>query len=151
MTVRSSSSRLASGGAPPVRRNLFHSHLSRRGTNLSTSTTTSATTLIDGAHDAGGSEIVVRNPNGEYQRSFPTLTPSESEQPVDVATQEVEGKSLALSLSQSRFGGHAIEHSLIVRTAKLLEIYKNRARQSEPSGKDCQKCSVKSFCLGVRR
>ncbi|MCJ1232738.1 hypothetical protein MMC14_000692 [Varicellaria rhodocarpa] len=66
-------------GQSSVRRNLFHGSLSRRPTSA-TSTSTSATTYIESPHDTS-SEIVVRDRNGNYQISLPTLPLVEDDPP----------------------------------------------------------------------
>ncbi|KAI9859353.1 MAG: hypothetical protein M1813_006690 [Trichoglossum hirsutum] len=73
MSTRSTTSR---SGAPGVRRNLFHHHLSRRPTTSSTST--SASTLPASPEDTSA-DIVIRDKNGNYQVEIP-LMPEERQQ-----------------------------------------------------------------------
>lgn len=88
MVLKPSSSRpLAITGAT-VRRNLFSQHSLRRPA-ASISTSTSVTTLLESPKD-DGSEIVVKDQNGNYQVQIPLLPPLEDDQAQDDDTTEKE-------------------------------------------------------------
>ncbi len=99
----------ASGSQPgSIRRNLFHSHLSRRPTSTASSSSTRSTTILDnpfggpgvdeGPGAGGAGDIVVRNANGEYAVLTPALATAadakgESDEPgLDDEQREVEGR-----------------------------------------------------------
>ncbi|MCJ1385937.1 hypothetical protein MMC17_009062 [Xylographa soralifera] len=109
MTSQQPTSRLAASSASHVRRNLFHHSLSRRPTSASTST--SATTLHDSPQESSNSEIVVRNQDGDYQVSVPSLPADEDEQ-----------------------AGNEDEKEAEKLDARIAHLCRNRNRQSsEPS------------------
>jgi len=57
-----------------VRRNLFHQHLSRRPTTSSTSTSAETLRLdTEAESDTSGSDIVIRDKNGEFEVEGPDL------------------------------------------------------------------------------
>lgn len=72
-----SSSRVPSNSSSNVRRNLFHHHLNRRPTGKSASA--SATTIQESPADSS-SEIVMRDPHGNYAVQIPLLPPPEDDQ-----------------------------------------------------------------------
>ena len=79
-----------------ISRTLFHSRLSRRPTSSSTSTT--ATTLVESPPDSSSSEILVRNQNGDYAVTVPTLPapeddPAEAEAEAQLDAKEAESMS----------------------------------------------------------
>lgn len=89
MVSKAVSSRAPSNASSLVRRNLFHHHLSRRPS--STLTSTSATTLPDLPLDSS-SEIVMRDPHGNYAVQIPLLPPLEEDQVPEDETTERESK-----------------------------------------------------------
>lgn len=86
MGSRPTSSRAPTGtAANPARRNLFHGHhLIRRPTGASTTggatTTASNSTSMPEMRYDDGSDIVMRDHNGEPQVQMPQLLPMEDEQ-----------------------------------------------------------------------
>ena len=77
-----------------VRRNLFHGNLSRRPTSASTST--SAATQLNPLND-NNLEIIMRDPQGNYQIYIPTLPLSEEVQAQLPEEGEQQSTDLALA------------------------------------------------------
>jgi len=119
----SSSSRSTTAG---VRRNLFHQHLSRRPTTSSTST--SAETLrLDNELESEGSDIVVRDRNGEFEVAEPVASGQEAGDGGD------EGRAVEDEKERKRLA-HAVKDHQREKTrapsepAELLEAVKARLR-----------------------
>lgn len=96
MASRQQSSHLTASSTSHVRRNLFHSNLSRRTPSASTST--SATTLQVSPQDSASSEIVVRNQHGDYLVSVPSMPAEGEEELVNEEEKEAEGRMIAYIL-----------------------------------------------------
>ncbi|MCJ1353088.1 MAG: hypothetical protein MMC33_003073 [Icmadophila ericetorum] len=106
-----------------VRRNLFHGNLSRRPTSASTSTST--TMQLDPIQDSS-SEIIMRDPQGNYQIYIPTLPLAEEQAQ---APEEGEAQSMEARLETK----DCTDFSLEVES-RLLELLHNRHPQTvEPA------------------
>jgi len=88
MASQPHSARFNANATNEVRRNLFRSQLSRRPTN--TSASTKASSLVDSSRYGSSSEIVVRNQNGNYIESVPSLPIAENDASADNESQEAE-------------------------------------------------------------
>ncbi|KAI9741942.1 MAG: hypothetical protein M1834_000331 [Cirrosporium novae-zelandiae] len=107
MNTRSGSTRSTN----PTSRNLFRHHLSRRPASAN-STTTSASTLQQSPED-NSNEIADRDRNGNYTVEVPEIP--------------VTGEDEQLQQNEAENEKEKLE-------AKLVELYRNRARQlSEPA------------------
>ena len=117
-----------------VRRNLFHTQLSRRPTTISTST--SAETLrLDIEPESDTSEIVIRDKNGEFEIGDPPMqSVDEQEEGTHGDAQEDE------SIASRRDLGLQIADMIVEERQRLSDAVKHHQRDrnrapSEPAGR----------------
>ncbi|KAG9245314.1 hypothetical protein BJ878DRAFT_419474 [Calycina marina] len=113
----------------PVRRNLFHGHLSRRPTTSSTSTSVEMLRL-DGHDCEESSEIVIRDQNGDFEvldASIEAIDEDEDIDEEDPASDKREDEKERQRLADA-VKHHRDRNRAPSEPAELLEQVKNRLR-----------------------
>jgi hypothetical protein len=121
-----------SRAAAPVRRNLFHGHLSRRPTTGSTSTSTE-TLRLDIEPESDSSEIVIRDKNGEFEiGDLPMTAYDDEHEEGDV--QDDEKSEISCFIVDMGADVRVEERQRLADAVKHHQRDRNRA-PSEPAGK----------------